>query len=85
MRPYDIPIRACIAAGVDGLLMAGRCISGDWYAHASYRVTGEAVRLGEAAGTLAALSAEQGRPPHRVAWSDLKPSLPEIQEYSVDP
>ncbi|MDF2723883.1 MAG: FAD-dependent oxidoreductase, partial [Paenibacillus sp.] len=28
-KPYDIPLRALIAKDVDGLLMAGRCISGD--------------------------------------------------------
>ncbi|WP_265595367.1 FAD-dependent oxidoreductase [Verrucomicrobium sp. BvORR106] len=40
-HPYDIPLRALIAKDVDGLLMAGRCISGDFTAHASYRVHGE--------------------------------------------
>ena len=28
--PYDIPLRALIAKDVDGLMMAGRCISGDY-------------------------------------------------------
>ena len=56
-RPYDIPLRALIARDVDNLLMAGRCISGDFLAHASYRVTGNAVPLGEAAGRLAARAA----------------------------
>ena len=36
--------------------MAGRCVSGDFYAHASYRVTGNAVPMGEAAGFIAAKS-----------------------------
>jgi hypothetical protein len=43
-----------IARDVDGLLLAGRCISGDFFAHASYRVTGNAVATGEAAGRHAA-------------------------------
>jgi hypothetical protein len=34
--------------------MAGRCISGDFLAHSSYRVTGNAVAMGEAAGRHAA-------------------------------
>ena len=38
------------AKDVDGLLLAGRCISGDFIAHSSYRVTGNSVALGEAAG-----------------------------------
>jgi hypothetical protein len=49
-KPYQIPLRALIARDVDGLLLAGRCISGDFFAHASYRVTGNAVATGEAAG-----------------------------------
>lgn len=53
-KPYDIPMRSLIAADVDGLMMAGRCISGDFIAHSSYRVTGNAVAMGEAAGKEAA-------------------------------
>nr|HML46278.1 FAD-dependent oxidoreductase [Clostridia bacterium] len=56
-QPYDIPLRALQAKDVDGLYLAGRCISGDFYAHASYRVTGDAAALGEAAGKAAALEA----------------------------
>lgn len=53
-KPYDIPQSALIARDVDGMLMAGRCISGDFLAHSSYRVTGNAVAMGEAAGRMAA-------------------------------
>jgi hypothetical protein len=67
-KPYDIPMRALIAADVEGLLMAGRCISGDFFAHASYRVTGDAVPMGEAAGKVAAIAAKTNRPPHEVKW-----------------
>jgi cytochrome c556 len=70
--PYDIPLRALIAKDADGLLMAGRCISGDFYSHASYRVTGNAVALGEAAGKTAALAALSGRLPHEIDVADLK-------------
>ena len=68
--PYDIPLRALIAQDVDGLMMAGRCISGDYLAHASYRVTGNAVAMGEAAGAVASLAAKSGRLPHEVQWSE---------------
>ncbi len=71
-KPYDIPLRSLIAKDVDGLLMAGRCISGDFYAHASYRVTGNAVALGEAAGKTAALAARTGRPPHEVEIAEIR-------------
>lgn len=69
-KPYDIPLRAMIAKDVDGLMMAGRCISGDFLAHASYRVTGNAVAMGESAGAVAALSAKDRRLPHEVEWKD---------------
>lgn len=71
MKPYDIPLRALIAKDVDGLMMAGRCISGDFVAHASYRVTGNAVAMGEAAGKVAALAAKSNRLPHEVEWSEI--------------
>jgi hypothetical protein len=70
MKPYDIPLRALIAKDVDGLMMAGRCISGDFIAHASYRVTGNAVAMGEAAGAVAAIAAQSKRLPHEVEWSE---------------
>lgn len=70
MKPYDIPLRALIAKEVDGLMMAGRCISGDFIAHSSYRVTGNAVAMGEAAGVTAALAALSKRMPHEVAWTE---------------
>jgi hypothetical protein len=53
-KPYDIPLRALISADVPNLMMAGRCISGDFLCHSGYRVTGNAAVLGEAAGTAAA-------------------------------
>lgn len=68
--PYDIPLRALIAKDVDGLMMAGRCISGDFTAHASYRVTGNAVAMGEAAGAVAAIAAQSKRLPQEVEWSE---------------
>ncbi|MBN1911612.1 MAG: FAD-dependent oxidoreductase [Pirellulales bacterium] len=70
--PYDIPLRSLIAKDVDGLLMAGRCISGDFLAHASYRVTGNAVAMGEAAGRTAALAARGGRLPHEVGIDEIR-------------
>jgi len=78
VKPYDIPLRALIARDVDGLLMAGRCISGDFIAHASYRVTGNAVGMGEGAGVIAALAARTGRMPHEVPWSEGLAKLKEI-------
>lgn len=77
-KSYDIPLRALIAKDVDGLMMAGRCISGDFISHSSYRVTGNAVGMGESAGVTAALAAKAGKFPHEIAWEDMKAKLGEI-------
>jgi hypothetical protein len=79
MKPYDIPLRALIARDVDGLMMAGRCISGDFIAHASYRVTGNAVAMGEAAGATAAVSAKQKIAPHDVPWSEVQTVIAKVR------
>jgi hypothetical protein len=71
-QPYDIPYPALIAADVDGLLMAGRCISGDFVAHSSYRVTGNSVPMGEAAGLAAAVSYRKKMLPHELNWNEIK-------------
>ena len=78
VKPYDIPLRALIATDVDGLMMAGRCISGDFIAHASYRVTGNAVSMGEAAGVVAAVAAQSKRLPHDVPWAEGAAALKKI-------
>ena len=49
-KPFQIPIRAMRAKDLDNLYMAGRCISGDPIALASYRVTGPAFQMGESLG-----------------------------------
>lgn len=55
-QPYDIPMRALQPLKVENLLLAGRCISGSHRAHASYRVMNIAMAVGQAAGTMAAVS-----------------------------
>jgi hypothetical protein len=71
MKPYQIPLRSLISKDVKNLMMAGRCISGDFYAHASYRVTGNAVPMGEAAGKVSAMAALTNRLPMEVSWRDV--------------
>ncbi len=57
---YQIPYRCLLVKGIEGLLVAGRCISGTHEAMASYRVTGDCADMGESAGIAAALAAKQG-------------------------
>lgn len=66
--PYDIPVRAMIAKDVKGLMMVGRCISGDFIAHASYRVNPNSVTLGQSAGRVAATALREGIAPENVKF-----------------
>lgn len=84
-KHYDIPLRALIAKDVDGLMMAGRCISGDFVAHSSYRVTGNAVAMGQAAGVTAALAATQNKLPHQVEWAQVKAALEKQNKGPIIP
>ncbi|MEY3898377.1 MAG: hypothetical protein RLZZ214_3898, partial [Verrucomicrobiota bacterium] len=52
-RPTGIPLRCLKPAGIDGLFVAGRCISTDHDAQASIRVMGTCFVTGEAAGRAA--------------------------------
>jgi hypothetical protein len=71
-KKYDIPLSALVAVDVDGLMMAGRCISGDFLAHSSYRVTGNAVPMGEAAGKTCAVSIRKSVMPHELSWDEVQ-------------
>jgi hypothetical protein len=71
VKPYNVPLRSLIARDVDNLGLAGRCVSGDFYAHASYRVTTNAVAMGEAIGLASA----------RAASSSV--SLPEVDGIQI--
>lgn len=62
VKAYGIPLRSLIAAGVDGLMMAGKCLSATHEAVASTRVIPICMAQGQAAGTAAALSATTGVP-----------------------
>ena len=59
-RPCGIPFRCLIPQKTEGLLVAGRCISGSHLAMAAYRVTGNCCAMGEAAGKAAAYLTKHG-------------------------
>jgi hypothetical protein len=60
VRAYTIPLRSLIARDVDGLLMAGKCISATHEAIASTRVIPICMGQGQAVGTAAALAVKAG-------------------------
>lgn len=70
--PYHIPYRSLLPEGCDNLLLAGRCISGDFYAHSSYRVIGNVIPTGEAAGYSAAVCVKQNILPAQVDGATVK-------------
>lgn len=71
---YTIPYRCLLPRRIDGLLFAGRNISGTHIAHSNYRAMPICLAMGEAAGIAAAL-AVQGNIPLR----DVE--VTEIQKY----
>ena len=54
-RAYQIPLRCLVAPGVPNLLVAGRCLSATFDAHASARITPTCMAMGQAAGVAAAI------------------------------
>ena len=74
-EPYDLPYRCFLPKGLEGLLVAGRCISGTHRAHASYRVMSICMAMGQAVGTAAALAAARGCTPRALPVADLQAAL----------
>ncbi len=73
--PYDIPLRCLIPKSIDGLVLAGRCISGTHRAHASYRVMSICMAIGEAAGVAAALAACKEIEPRDIHFHEVQKVL----------
>ena len=69
---YQIPFRALRPRGLANVFVAGRCLSADHDALASTRVMAPSMALGQAAGTAAALLAED-----QLTVDDLQRSLEE--------
>ncbi len=74
---HEIPYRCLIPRGVDGLLVAGRCISATFVAQSAVRIQPNCHSLGQAAGTAGALAAREGTSPHEVDGVRLRAILRE--------
>jgi hypothetical protein len=72
---YEIPYRCLVPKTVDGLLVAGRCISTTHEALASARLTPTVMTLGQAAGTAAALAVDSARDPRAIDTGELRARL----------
>ncbi len=61
-RYFHVPYRALVPRGVEGLLVAGRCIGGDKVSHAAVRNMMCCAVSGQGAGVAAAVSLQTGQP-----------------------
>ncbi len=72
---YTIPYRSLIPQGAENLLVAGRCISSDHGAQASYRIMPVVCCLGEAAGVAIGLAAKEQKTTRQVDSAELRAEL----------
>ncbi len=72
---YQIPYRAIVVKGISNLFVIGRCLSAEFYAQASARVTGTAMAMGMAAAAASKLAIEKNIKAKDVEISILQKSL----------
>jgi len=72
---YTIPYRCLLPAGIENMLVAGRCISATHEAFAAFRVSAIVMAIGQAAGTAAMKAAGAGVSPREVDIDDLQRRL----------
>jgi hypothetical protein len=75
VRAYTIPLRSLIARDVDGLLMAGKCLSATHEAVASTRVIPICMGQGQAVGTAAAIAVNGRRSIRDISIATLQETL----------
>ncbi len=76
-RLYGVPFRTLVPRTVDGLIVAGRCLSATHEAHASVRSIAQCMAMGQAAGIAAALAADSGAQPRDLDPAQLRKQLVE--------
>ena len=74
---YTIPYGACVPETVEGLLLAGRNISGTHKAHSNYRVMSICLNMGHGVGTAAAVAVRDGVLPRHVEIGKVQARLRE--------
>jgi len=78
---YTIPYRSLIPKSAENLLVAGRCISSDHGAQASYRIMPVVCCIGEAAGTAIGLAVKNNSSVREVNTEELQKSLKKNGAY----
>lgn len=74
-KGYTIPYGCLVPQLIDGLLLAGRNISGTHMAHSNFRVMPICANIGQAAGVAAALCVQQGVQPRALKVAELQAVL----------
>lgn len=72
---YDIPYRCLIPLRIEGLLVAGRCISSEQQPYESHRAMVPVMAIGQAAGTAAALASRKRTHPRSLEVRTLQDAL----------
>jgi hypothetical protein len=72
---YDIPYRCLIPREIDGLLVAGRCISSEQPPYESHRAMVPIMAIGQAAGVAAALCSRSGLHPRQLDVREVQDAL----------
>ena len=72
---YEVPFRAMIPAQLEGVIVAGRCISADQNAVGTVRIMGCCLHQGEAAGYAAARCVKENLLPSHLDGTQLKNEL----------
>ena len=75
MKTYGVPYRAIVPEKLDGLLVAGRCISTSHVAAAAAKSMGNCMATGHAAGLAASIAAKKGIQPREVRVPELQDKL----------
>ena len=75
MKIHDVPYRAILPKKIDGLLVAGRCISATHVAASAGKSMGNCLATGHAAGLAAAMSSDKGCLPRDIEVSELQKAL----------
>ncbi|MFA5859585.1 MAG: FAD-dependent oxidoreductase [Elusimicrobiota bacterium] len=66
-----IPLGAMLPTGSEGIIVAGRCVSGDQRANSAFRVESSCMAMGQAAGAVAALAVKQNKSITSIPMKDI--------------
>lgn len=72
---FDVPYRCLVPAKIDGLLVAGRCVSCEQLPFRSLGSAACTMAMGQAAGTAAAIAARKNILPRQLNVSELRQAL----------